>query len=110
MSAFSSSAPAPSPGEPHIQPLIPTPGPVVVPPKQPGKRRRKLWGISLMVLAILGVAGYYWASQNAKATGGGSMISVPTVAADNGMVVATIRINGTIVAKNQANILAPRIQ
>jgi RND family efflux transporter MFP subunit len=38
------------------------------------------------------------------------MISVPTVAADNGMVVATIRINGTIVAKNQANILAPRIQ
>jgi multidrug efflux pump subunit AcrA (membrane-fusion protein) len=61
-----------------------------------------------MVLAILGVAGYYWASQNAKLAGG-PVISVPTVAADSGTVVATIRVNGTIAAKNQATILAPRL-
>ena len=61
-----------------------------------------------MVLAILGIAGYYWASQNAKLSGG-PVISVPTVTADSGSVVATIRINGTIAAKNQANILAPRL-
>lgn len=61
-----------------------------------------------MVLAILGAGGYYWASQNAKLSGG-PVISVPTVAADSGTVVATIRINGTIAAKNQASILAPRL-
>ncbi len=81
---------------------------MIVPPPQPGKRRRKVWGISLMVLAILGAAGYYWASQSAKLTGG-PVISVPTVAADSGTVVATIRINGTIAAKNQQSILAPRL-
>ena len=61
-----------------------------------------------MVLAILGGAGYYWMTQNAKLSGG-PVISVPTVAADSGTVVATIRVNGTIAAKNQQSILAPRL-
>jgi RND family efflux transporter MFP subunit len=60
------------------------------------------------VLAILGVVGYYWMTQNAKLSGG-PVISVPTVAADSGTVVATIRVNGTIAAKNQQSILAPRL-
>lgn len=61
-----------------------------------------------MALAILGVVGYYWMTQNAKLSGG-PVISVPTVAADSGTVVATIRVNGTIAAKNQQSILAPRL-
>jgi multidrug efflux pump subunit AcrA (membrane-fusion protein) len=61
-----------------------------------------------VVLAILGVVGYYWMTQNAKLSGG-PVISVPTVAADSGTVVATIRVNGTIAAKNQQSILAPRL-
>jgi RND family efflux transporter MFP subunit len=61
-----------------------------------------------VALAILGVVGYYWMTQNAKLSGG-PVISVPTVAADSGTVVATIRVNGTIAAKNQQSILAPRL-
>jgi biotin carboxyl carrier protein len=51
---------------------------------------------------------YYWQSQQAT-SGGGSMSSIQTVAADIGTVDATIRINGTIAAKNQWSVMAPRM-
>ena len=38
------------------------------------------------------------------------MVTVQTVSANVGDVDATIRLNGTIAAKNQRTILAPRIQ
>jgi HlyD family secretion protein len=60
---------------------------------------------------IAGGLAYYWQSTNgATATGGGPVITVQTVSANVGNVDATIRLNGTISAKNQSTILAPRIQ
>jgi HlyD family secretion protein len=60
---------------------------------------------------IAGGLAYYWQStSSATATGGGSTPLVQTVSANIGAVDATIRLNGTIAAKTQATILAPRIQ
>jgi multidrug efflux pump subunit AcrA (membrane-fusion protein) len=104
MQFSASTAPAPGPGrEPQ-----PTPGPAIVPPLQP-KPRWKLWGILIAALIVGGLA-YYWHATNAATVTGGPVISVPTVSASIGNVDATIRLNGTIAAKLQATILAPRIQ
>jgi HlyD family secretion protein len=110
----SSSMPAPERGggaqpQPYREPEgPPSPGPAIVPPKVPEKRRLAPWGIFLAAVVLLGGLGYYW--QTAKATGGGPTIQVSTTAVNAGSVVATIRVNGTIAAKERYNILAPRIQ
>src|ERR1035438_631009 len=107
MQFSASTAPAPDPGR---QPL-PTPAPAIVPSPQPKHPRRKIWGIFLIAALIAGGLAYYWqTTSGATATGGGPTISVQTVSASVGSIDATIRLNGTIAAKNQATILAPRIQ
>jgi HlyD family secretion protein len=72
--------------------------------------RRKIWGIFLIAALIAGGLAYYWRSTNGATATGGPLISVQTVSASIGNVDATIRLNGTIAAKNQQTILAPRIQ
>ena len=104
MQFSASTAPAPGPGrEPQ-----PTPGPAIVPPP-PQKPGRKIWGILVAGAVIAGGLAYYWQTNAATATGG-PVVSVPTVSASLGNVDSTIRLNGTIAAKTQATILAPRIQ
>src|ERR1039458_1445309 len=100
-----STAPAPDPGR---QPQ-PAPGPAIVPPLQP-KKPRKIWGIFLVAALIAGGIAYYWQTTSSATATGGPTISVQTVSANVGSIDATIRINGTIAAKTQATILAPRIQ
>jgi len=63
----------------------------------------------LAAAAILGGLAYYWRTTAATATGG-PVVTIQTVAAEIGNVDATIRVNGTIAARNQQTILAPRIQ
>ena len=105
MQFSASTAPAPDPGrEPQ-----PTPGPAIVPP-QPNEPRRKLWGILLVAALVAGGLAYYWQTTNSATATGGQAISVQTVSANVGDVDETIRLNGTIAAKNQETILAPRIQ
>lgn len=104
MGFSASTAPAPDPG---ITPQ--TPGPVVVPPATP-ERPRKKWPIFLILTAIVGGFGYYFWQSQAAATSGGSISYVQTIAAPMGDVDSTIRINGTIAAKSQSSIMAPRIQ
>ncbi len=102
-----STAPAP---DPERTPFTePTPGPVVVPPATPDQPRKK-WPIFLLLVAILGGLGYYLWQSNQAATSGGPITTIQTVAADLGNVDASIRINGTIAAKTQYSIMAPRIQ
>ncbi len=103
----SSTAPLPSPE--HEPQTTPSPGPAIVPPAAPQKRRRAVpWGIFLAGIALLGGLAYYL--RTAQATGGGSVVQVTTTTATAGEVYATIRLNGTIAAANRYNILAPRIQ
>jgi HlyD family secretion protein len=106
MQFSASTAPAPDPGR---QPQ-PTPGPAIVPPLQPRQPRWKIWGIFLIAALIAGGLAYYWRTTNAATATGGPTVSVQTVSANIGDVDATIRINGTIAARTQATILAPRIQ
>ena len=84
----------------------------MVPPKpiQVPKRRTGLWGILIAVL-ILGVgAAYYLKTQNdAKVAARGSLISVSTAVVGLGDLHATVRVNGTVNAKNFAALMAPRI-
>ena len=106
MQFSASTAPAPDPGIPPQ----PTPGPAIVPPLQPKVPHRKIWGIFLIAALIAGGLAYYWRSTNGATATGGPVISVQTVSANIGDVDATIRLNGTIAAKTQATIMAPRIQ
>ena len=79
-------------------------------PVQVPKRRTGLWGILIAVL-ILGVgAAYYLKTQNdAKVAARGSLISVSTAVVGLGDLHATVRVNGTVNAKNFAALMAPRI-
>src|ERR1017187_6719423 len=113
MQFSASTAPAPDPGrqpqpapgtQPHEAPV-----PDFEPPLQP-KQPRKLWGFFLIAALIAGGLVYYWQTTNSATATGGPTVSVQTVSANIGSVDATIRINGTIAAKNQSTILAPRIQ
>ncbi len=109
MSSLFNSAPAPIPQEPE-QPAV-VPGPAIVPPRQPGRRRRTaLWGLLLAGLA--GASWLAWHLKNQSQTqfaGGGPVIAVPTITASLGNVQASIRVTGTIAAQNFAALLAPRI-
>src|SRR4051794_16852501 len=101
----SSSAPAPQP-----QPNAPQPGPAIVPPRVPEKRRTALWGVLAAVVVVGGGAAYYMQSSAQQKTGGpGGLLAVPTVAVALGDLRATIRVNGTVAAQNSQALLAPRI-
>src|ERR1043165_2123143 len=97
-----SSALAPQPAPPK------GPGPAIVPPKEPQKRRTALWGALIAVVVVGGGAAYYLKSQaDAKNAGGGAAILVPTVAVSLGDLTATVRVNGTVAAQNSQALLAP---
>lgn len=102
-----SSAPAPLP---QPEPNIPQPGPSLVPPSEPSHRRTKLWG-ALLGIGLLGAAGlaYFLNSGAQPATGGGGIVTVPTMAVSTGDLSATLRVNGTVAAERSASLLAPRI-
>jgi HlyD family secretion protein len=100
----SSSAPAPQ------QPNVPQPGPAIVPPRVPEKRRTALWGVLAAVVVVGGSAAYYMNSSAQQKNGGpGGMLAVPTVAVSLADLSATIRVNGTVAAQNSQALLAPRI-
>ena len=101
----SSSAAAPQPN-----PNLPKPGPAIVPPREPRKRRTALWGLLAAIVVAGGSAAYYLNTNGAATTGGGGpLITVPTVAVAMGDLHATIRVNGTIAAETSQALLAPRI-
>lgn len=100
-----SSAPAPQP-----QPTAPQPGPSLVPPPQPTRRRTALWGILAAVVLLGGGAAYYLKNGQQANTGGpGAILTVPTAAVAMGDLSSTIRVNGTVAAERSASLLAPRI-
>jgi HlyD family secretion protein len=106
--------PAPDPGS-GVQPAL-LPGPAVVPPKpRPGsaapKRRTALLG-SVLVLALLaaGAAYYFNTPSPGKVSGAGPpVVSISTAVVNVGDLQATVRVNGTVAARNFALLLAPRI-
>ena len=108
----SSTAPAPDPSHgPQLTPKINVPGPSVVPPRQPERRKTALWGV-LVVIAVLGAGSAYYLNTRAqnKVSGGGTpVVTVPTVAVSLGTLSKTVRISGTVQARNFALLLAPRI-
>src|SRR5271157_5047465 len=109
MQSFSSSAPAPGTGG---EPLVPVPGPAVVPPKGPAKRRVAIWGIPLVVAILAGGIALYLNTDSGKKAigkGGPPTVVVPVAAVLLGDLHATVRVSGTVAAQNFAALLAPRI-
>jgi len=100
-----SSYPAPDPGG-GVKKL----GPAIVPAQPPKKRRTALWGIAVAVVVLAGGAGFYLKNQSqSKTSGGGTVVSVASVAVGLGDLNASIRVNGTVAAQKFAALLAPRI-
>src|SRR5205085_378048 len=104
----------PLPGGPQPEPQTPQPGPSIVPPRETPRRRRGLWA-TLIALALMGGGlAYYLNSQNEAAklaaNGGGGIIAVSTAVVGLADLQATVRVNGTVTAKNFTALLAPRIQ
>ncbi len=88
---------------------VKTPRPVIV-TVQPVKRRTSTWGIGLAVGLLAGGAGLYVRNRaQSKALGANPAIGVATVAVAVGDLNATIRVNGTVAARNFAALMAPRI-
>jgi len=109
MQPHSSSVPAPDPRREPAAPPPQVPRPTVVPPREPGRRRKALW-ISLALLVVIAGVALYLKSQSALGGGGGPIVTVPTVAAVVGELDRKVRVTGTVAAKNFAALLAPRIQ
>ncbi len=106
----SSSAPAPEPaGASPATPQPQNPRPEIVPPAAPGPNRTKLWSLILAGLVVAGGVAFYVTSQSKVKTGGGPVVTVPTVAVSLGELHATVRVSGTVAAQNFASLLAPRI-
>ncbi|MBZ5617947.1 MAG: HlyD family efflux transporter periplasmic adaptor subunit [Acidobacteriia bacterium] len=86
------------------------PGPEIVPPKPPARRRTALWGIVLAAIVLAGGIGLYVNSKaQSKTSGGGPVVTVASVAVGLGDLNSSIRVNGTVAAQKFAALLAPRI-
>ncbi len=96
-------APAPHPEKVPAAPLVPEPVPAPV---------RRRWGPAgvIAVLSILGALAYQfgWRSSAETATGG-IIAATSTAVAQVGDLHSTVRLTGTLAARNQATILAPRL-
>src|SRR5436190_23525455 len=102
-----SGVPAPHRGD-GVKPLVPAPGPSVVPPKHHRpKRRTALWGVIVVLVLVAGGATVYLSSKSdSRLTGGGTAFMVPTMAVSLGDLNATLRVNGTVAAQNFAALTA----
>ena len=108
MQSISNSAPAPVPGQ---EPELPRPRPTVVPPVQPRRPRKVFWGLTLAAIVLIaGGLAYYLNGRKALTGGGGPTITVPVVTAVVADLNQTVRVTGTVAAKNFISMLAPRIQ
>ena len=110
-----SSLPAPHPGG-GVQPKPEPPGPAVTlliaPPKQPPeKRRTALWATLLTVALLAAGTVYYLNTQSRKKVSGGGppIVTVSTAVVGMGDLQSTVRVNGSVAARNFASLLAPRI-
>jgi len=63
----------------------------------------------LAVLVVASGVAFFLNSQSKVKTGGGPIVTVPTVAVSFGELHATVRVSGTVAAQNFASLLAPRI-
>jgi HlyD family secretion protein len=60
-------------------------------------------------LVIAGGVAFYLISQSKAKTTGGPIVTVPAAAVSPGDLQATVRVSGTVAARNFASLLAPRI-
>ncbi|MEI9974502.1 MAG: HlyD family efflux transporter periplasmic adaptor subunit [Ignavibacteriota bacterium] len=100
MSSLPNTAPLPAP-EPTA------PKPAVVPPQEPEKPGPGRWLIAVALILIVGGLAY-WKTQSAAKTGG-PIVAVPTVPVVAGDVRRSVRVTGTVAARNFASLLAPRV-
>ena len=71
-----------------------------------------MWGILAAAVLVAGSAAVYWItkSDSQVLSRNGGATAIPTVAVSTGGLSRTVRVTGTIAAKNFAALLAPRIR
>ncbi len=104
------SAPEPH-GEPDAAPALHTSRSSTTPPREPARHTRR-WGILAAAVLVAGGAAAYWItkSDSAVSNRNGGLTAIPTITVSAGGLTRTIRVSGTIAAKNFAALLAPRIR
>jgi len=100
MSSLTSSAPLPAP-----QPEAPRPS--IVPAPAPEKRHPTRWLAAIVLLLLVG--GLAWWKLQPAAKTGGPIVTVPTVPVVFGEIRRSVRVTGTVAARNFASLLAPRV-
>ena len=102
----SNNAPLPDAGrEPDaLEPARPQP--VAVPPAESARRNPARWLIPLLVILIAAGVAYYLKVRAAKNAATASVISTPVVTVSAGDVARTIRVTGTVAARNFAALMA----
>jgi multidrug efflux pump subunit AcrA (membrane-fusion protein) len=104
MALFSNALPFRKPGETPVP--GPGKGPALVPPAH-RKGGRHWWWIVLSAAVLAGLAYYLRLNANGP---NGPAVMVRTAAVMRGDVLDTLRVNGTLAAKDQVAILGPRIK
>ena len=102
-----SSMPTPDgPQEPRSGPSAVSAKPIIIPKRRTGK-----WSFLIAAfILIAAAAAYYFKAQNdARVAAKSSLVSVSTAVVGLGDLHATVRVNGTVNAKNFAALMAPRI-
>jgi HlyD family secretion protein len=100
-----------SPGLPEPRPDRGAPAP---PSLTPGASlaRKGPWrrGASISALVVLGILAYqYGWRTHVEGAGGGKSAGIPSAVAEFGELRSSLRLSGTVAARNQATITAPRL-
>jgi multidrug resistance efflux pump len=98
LAAPSPSIPAPAPVEPS-QPA---------PPVLPQRPRPRRWPFVLVLLILLVVSAVLWNARQQQAANQAKTVATPTAKAFRGTFERSVRVSGSIGAKNFAAIIAPR--
>ena len=108
MSSLSDNASSPEPVRQPVGPEPARPKPSVVPPKEPAERHTARWAVPLVLVLLAGGVAYYMRTQAAAAKASAA-VSVPVTPVAVADVRHTIRVTGTVAARNFASLMEPRI-
>ena len=97
---------SPAPSIPSPTPSEPTPA--ALPPAEPKHRKPRRWLILLLILLIAGTAAVWNARQRQMANQARATAAATSARVIRGPFQQSIRVSGTVGAKNYAAIIAPR--
>ena len=103
---FSAGLASPAPSIPSPRPS--EPAPAALPPAEPKHKKPRRWLILLLILLLAGTAAVWNARQRQMANQARATAAATSARVTRGPFQQSIRVSGTVGAKNYAAIIAPR--